>query len=131
MPLALFGLIPVVNATGLDLSKSAMAQLIIEGVTLPASLLSGPSVEITGIDESRFTVTTRLHDETMAIAITVDADGRPTGVTMPRRGNLTEDGSYRAIPYGMRITAEQTFGGYTIQTKFLVAGGTEPSSISK
>jgi hypothetical protein len=121
MRIALLGLIPVINATGSDLSKSAMARLVIEGVTLLSSFLPGPNVEISGIDDSRFTVTTHLHGEATPITITVDADGRPTEVTMLRWGNLTPDGSYQAIPYGMKITGERTFGGYTIPSQ--VAGG--------
>jgi hypothetical protein len=121
MRIALFGLIPVVNATGSDLSKSALARLIIEGVALPSALLPGPDIQITGLDASRFTVTTHLHGETTPITLTVDPDGRPTEVTMQRWGNLTADGTYQFIPYGMEMVDERTFGGYTIPSQF--AGG--------
>ena len=42
MRIALFGLIPVVNASGPDLSRSAQARLLIEGVALPSAFLPGP-----------------------------------------------------------------------------------------
>lgn len=115
------GTLPVVNAIGADLSKSALARLIIEGVALPSALLPGPNVQIAGIDASRFTVTTHLHGETTPITLTVGPDGRPTEVTMQRWGNLTADGTYQLIPYGMKITEERTFDGYTIPSQF--AGG--------
>jgi hypothetical protein len=51
----------------------------------------------------------------------VDDDGRPVELSMPRWGNLTDDGRYRHIPYGARIEEEGTFGGYTIPTR--VTGG--------
>ena len=40
---------------------------------------------------------------------------------MKRWGNLTADGAYQLIPYGMKIVAERMFDGYTIPTQF--AGG--------
>lgn len=121
MRIALFGLIPVVNATGSDLSKSALGRLPIEGMSLPSAFLPGPNVEIEGIDASRFTVTIRLHGETTPITLTVDVEGRPTEVTMLRWGNLTEDGYFQHIPYGATVSGERTFGGYTIPTQ--VTGG--------
>lgn len=121
MRIALFGLVPFVNATGPDLSKSAMGRMLIEGMALPSAFLPGPNVDIEGIDASRFTVTTRLHGETTPITVTVDQGGRPTKVTMLRWGNLTEDGHFQHIPYGVIVSGDGTFGGYTIPTQ--LAGG--------
>lgn len=121
MRVALFGLVPVVNATGPDLSKSAMGRLLIEGAALPSAFLPGPHVRIEGIDDARFTVIISLHGETTPITVTVDPNGRVTEVEMLRWGNLTDDSSYRYIPYGMRATEERAFGGYTIPTR--LAGG--------
>jgi hypothetical protein len=121
MRIALFGLVPIISATGPDLSRSAMARLVIEGVTLPSTLLPGPNVNIEVVDSSRFSVITQLDGETTPITVAVDPSGRPMEVTMQRWGNLTDDGSYQFIPYGMQITGERTFDGYTIPTE--VAGG--------
>jgi hypothetical protein len=120
MRISLFGLIPVVNATGPDLSKSALARLLVEGVALPSSLLPGPHVRIEGVDESRFTVKVNLHGETTPITLTVDPDGRLKQVVMERWGNVTADGSYRYIPYGGIVEEERTFGGYTIPTRIAI-----------
>jgi hypothetical protein len=98
-----------------------MARLVIEGMALPPAFLPSPNVKIEGIDDSRFVVTTRLNGETTPVTVTVDGDGRPTEVTLPRWGNLTADGSYQHIPYGVTITGEQSFDGYTIPTQ--IAGG--------
>ena len=114
MRIALFGLLPVVNATGPDLSRSALARLLIEGLLLPSALLPGPNVQIEGIDESRFKVVVKLHGESTPLTLTVDPDGRLKEIAMERWGNLTDDGSYRYIPYGATIAGEATFGGYTI-----------------
>jgi hypothetical protein len=75
MRIALFGLVPVVNATGPDLSKSALARLLIEGCALPSALLPGPHVQIAGIDASRFKVMVSLHGEVTPLTLTVDQEG--------------------------------------------------------
>ncbi len=114
MRIALFGLIPVVNATGPDLSRSALGRLLIESLLLPSTLLPGPNVQIEGIDESRFKATVRLHGEATPLTLTVDPEGRLKEIAMNRWGNLTEEGSYQYIPYGATIAEEATFGGYTV-----------------
>ena len=48
MRIALFGLIPVVNASGPDLSRSAQARLLIEGVALPSAFLPDPEFKSKG-----------------------------------------------------------------------------------
>jgi hypothetical protein len=121
MRVALFGLVPVVNASGHDVAKSALGRLLIEGAGLPSAFLPGPHVRVDGVDDSHFTVTMSLHGETSPITLTVDPDGRLVEVAMQRWGNLTEDGSYQYIPYGIRATEERAFGGYTIPTR--LAGG--------
>lgn len=120
MRISLFGLLPVVNATGPDLSKSALGRLLVEGIALPSALLPGPHVQIEGVDESRFRAIVSLHGETTPITVTVDQAGRPREMVMPRWGNLTADGSYRYIPYGAAVDEERTFGGYTIPSSVRV-----------
>ena len=53
MRIALYGLVPVVNATGPDLSRSALGRLLVEGLALPSALLPGPNVAIEPVDDSR------------------------------------------------------------------------------
>jgi hypothetical protein len=120
MRVSLFGLLPVVNATGPDLSRSALGRLLVESVMLPSSILPGPRVQIEGIDESRFRAVVRQDGETTPITLTVDGEGRLKEMVMERWGNLTEDGSFRHIPYGVAVDEERTFGGYTIPSKVRV-----------
>ena len=114
MRISLFGLVPVIDATGPDISKSALGRLLVECIALPSAILPGPHVQIEGVDESRFRAIVSLHGETTPITVTVDQEGRPREMVMPRWGNLTADGSYRHIPYGVSVDEERTFGGYTI-----------------
>jgi hypothetical protein len=117
MKVALFGILPVVNETGPDLAKGALGRLLAEGGFMPSSLLPGPHVSIEGVDDSTFKATINLHGEATSVAITVDRDGKVTESVMQRWGNVTDDGSYRFIPYGGVVEEEQTFGGYTIPTR--------------
>lgn len=121
MRIALFGLVPVVNAAGPDLSKSALGRFVAESPALPPALLPGPHVQIDGIDESHFRATVRLHGETTPLTLRVDQAGQLEEIVLPRWGNLTPDGSYGYIPYGATALEERTFGAYTIPSR--MAGG--------
>lgn len=120
MRISLYGLVPVVTATGSDLSRSALGRLVAEAVFLPSALLPAPHVRIVEADDSCFTAMLDLQGEQVSITITVDQQGRVMESVMPRWGNLTEDGSYREIPYGGVVEAEQSFGGYTIPSRMRV-----------
>jgi hypothetical protein len=117
MRIALYGLVPVVNATGPDLSRSALARLLMEGALLPTSVLPAPNVRIEGVDESRFTATVDLHGQSTPLTFNVDEEGRLKDLTLPRWGNLTPDRSFRYIPYGIVAEEERTVDGYTIPAK--------------
>ncbi len=122
MRISLYGLVPFINETGPDLSLSALGGMLAEGVFIPSSLLPGPHVQIQGVDDSRFTVTLEMQGKQASYTIAVDAEGRPTEQSVLQRwGNITDDGSYRFIPYGAVVEEEGTFGGYTIPTR--VRGG--------
>ncbi len=120
MRISAFGLIPVVNASGPDISRSASARLLIEGIALPPALLPGQNVKIEPVDESRFRATVRLGEWETPITLTVDEVGRPTELVLDRWGDYTPDKSFRLIPYGAMLGEEATFGNYTIPTAISV-----------
>lgn len=120
MRIALFGLVPVVNATGPDLSRSALARLLVESIALPAALLPGPRVEIEGIDERRFAAKLSLQGERTPLTLTVDETGRLKEFVMQRWGDLTDDRSFRYIPYGGFVDEERSFDGYTIPSRLRI-----------
>ncbi|MGE5620596.1 MAG: DUF6544 family protein [Sphingomonadaceae bacterium] len=120
MKIALFGLVPVVNASGPDLSRSAMGRLLMEGALLPTAFLPGPNVRIEGIDESRFTAHMKLQGETTTVNFTVDPEGRLTEMYIARWGDMTPDRSFQFIPYGIHVDEEATFEDYTIPSKIRV-----------
>ena len=114
MRINLFGLIPIVDAAGPDISRSARGPLLLEGVALPSMFLPGPNTRIESVDDSRFTVTITLDGEETPITLTVDEDGRLQSMEMQRWGNVTADGSFRYIPYGGTVADEWLVDGYTI-----------------
>ena len=121
MKIFLFGLVPVVNATGPDLSKSSLGRMLAECVFMPSALLPGPHVRIEAVDEARFKVVLMANGGEIPYTMAVDDEGRLTSDSVLQRwGNLTPDGSYQFIPYGGVMEEERTFGGYTIPTRLRV-----------
>lgn len=120
MRISLFGLIPFINATGPDLSRSALGRLVVENISLPGALLPSKNVQIEGVDRNHFRAMVSLHGETTPITLTVDEEGRVGEFTMQRWGNQTEDGSYRYVPYGGTIDEERVFEGYTVPSRLAI-----------
>ncbi len=116
-----YGLVPVVNASGPDIAKSARGRLLVEYVAIPSALLPGPHVQIEAMDENHFRALVDLHGETTPITIHAGPDGRMLEVTMPRWGNIMTGGSYQYIPYGAAAGVERTYGGYTIPSQLTAA----------
>lgn len=120
MRISAFGLVPVVNASGPDIARSASGRLLIEGVALPPALLPGQNVTIEPVDDSRFRALVRLGEWQTPITVTVDEVGRATEVVLDRWGDQTPGKSFRLIPYGAKLGEEATFGNYTIPTQISV-----------
>jgi hypothetical protein len=114
----LAGIIPIVNAFGAEISRSAAGRVNIESVWLPSVLCDKP-VEWAGSDawhsHARFTTC----GETAEIDYTVDDMGRLKAVNMPRWGN-PDGGDFRYFNFGGLVEEETRFGGYTIPTRMRV-----------
>ena len=105
------------QADGADLSRSARGRLAIEAIMNPASLLPQRGVVWEAIDEESVRATLPIDGESFTLTLTVKPDGRLHSVVMERWGNLTEDGHYAHIPFGVEVLEERTFGGYTIPVR--------------
>lgn len=115
---ALLSLLPVVQATGPDVSRSAIGRFLGEtAIWLPASLLLQPGVAWQVLDHERLQVTLTapmdggaIQAETLSLTFTIDAEGRVQEAVFPRWHDTSQD----YMPFGIGVEAERTFGGYTI-----------------
>jgi hypothetical protein len=110
----LFGIIPVMKASGPNINRSAAGRVKAESVWLP-SILCGDDVSWTAEDSlhpnAHFTVRT----DTQPLALTIDDKGRLKSIKLQRWGN-PEGGEFHDAPFGGVVEKEGTFGGYTIPT---------------
>ena len=114
----LFGIVPLVNASGTDITRSAAGRINIESIWLP-SVLSRDNVSWTESDRRHLRARFTAHQETAELDLTVDQIGRLKSVDMPRWGN--PDGSQFSYYHcGGFVEKEGTFGGYTIPTHMQV-----------
>jgi len=114
----LFGIVPIVNASGPDITRSAAGRVNIESVWLP-SVVARDEVSWTAADathpHARFTA----HGETAEIEYVVDDKGGLKTVNMPRWGN-PEGAEFHYANFGGIAEQEARFGGYTIPTRLRV-----------
>ena len=72
----LYGLIPVMTASGPDVTRSAATRLVMEGVLVPSSLLPG-RVEWEAVDDHHAIFHRTVAGEAVATTLEVDPEGRP------------------------------------------------------
>ena len=115
----MFGVVPVVNAGGPDIARSAAGRLAVEAIWAPASMLPWAGAEI-AVTDAGFAVTFSIAGEEETVRLSVAQDGSVTEVSMARWGDVGADGKWRRIPFGGDVLAERTFGGYTIPSELRV-----------
>jgi hypothetical protein len=114
---SLWGAIPVVNASNLDIDRSARGRWIGELFWLPAALLPQRGAIWQVLDENTIQASLKTDGEPMTLTLAIDLQGKLLKVSLLRWGNQSEDGSYTEIPFGGTVAAEQTFEGYTIPSQ--------------
>lgn len=119
----LLSAIPVVRAgNGRDHLRSAFGRVVAEvAFFAPAALMPNSDVawEAVSSDTARATVTYR--GMTQSVDVSVDEDGRPHTVVVPRWGNANPDKTYRIQPFGGTLSDFRQFDGYTLPTR--IEGG--------
>lgn len=118
----LFGLFPVMTASGPEKARSAMGRVAGEYVWLPSALCPPNGVEWTAPADSRIRARFPVQTETPELDLTTDADGRPQAVQYQRWGN-PDNTHFRYADFGGLLEAEGTFGGYTIPTRLRIGWG--------
>ena len=114
----LFGFIPVINASGSEITRSAAGRANIESVWLP-SVLCGPDVAWHCDDESRLVSRFFAHGEPAEIARCLTSTGALESVSIRRWGNPGGDG-FRLVDFGGFVEEEKCFAGYTIPIRMRI-----------
>jgi hypothetical protein len=109
------GLVPVLSASGPDVTRSAAGRLAGETVLAPTTALAATWTPGSDADSAVLTWAVGGGDESAELH--VGPDGRLLGVTMQRWGN--PDGEpFGRYPFGVAVEAEATFAGVTIPSVF-------------
>jgi hypothetical protein len=115
----LFGLIPVMRAHGSDVTRSAAARLVMEGVLLPSFLVPRASVEPEvrweAVDDRHARFRVSLAGEEIVTTVEVDEEGRPLRAWALR----WNEGTYER--FEVQLSGEVRSGGYRVPSR-VVAG---------
>ena len=111
----IFGIFPVMVASGPDITRSAIGRVQVESIWLPSAL---------GETKVAWTEAGSLHPhahfvietETTDLALTLDSTGRVTSAALSRWGN-PEGAAFHYADFGGVFEEEATFDGYTIPTR--------------
>jgi hypothetical protein len=118
----LFGLVPVVRASGADHHRSAFGRMVAEGVFwAPASLLPSDHVRWEQLDGNRARAVVRYGAYEQAVDISMDESGTPRRVEIQRWSNANSEKQFREQPFGGDLSEFREFGGYRLPTR--VEGG--------
>ena len=111
----LLRVIPVLNESGFDVTRSAYGRLAGEIVLLPTAFRSASWSQ--GDHANTAVATWRFDDDTEAAELRVSRSGRLDEVRVNRWGN-PGGAPFGRYPFGVRVEAESRFGGITIPTVF-------------
>lgn len=114
----LFGLIPLVTATGSDVTRSAVGRIKAESVWLPSSLCSN-DVSWDVPDSSHLVAGLVAHGHEDSLQLTINDRGQLESVKLSRWGN-PEGADFHYADFGGYVDEEGTFGGYTIPTRLRI-----------
>ena len=105
------GLVPVMTATGADVTRSAAGRLAGEMALAPTTFRG--ATWSPGADDDTATANWRFDGSEESAEFSVDADGRLLGVTMQRWGDPGGE-PFGRYPFGVAIETEETYAGVTI-----------------
>ena len=112
--------IPMLNASGSDVTRSACGRLAGEIVLIPTAFRHAAWSR--GEHADTAVATWRFGDDTEAAELLLKPNGRLAEVRVNRWGN-PGGAPFGRYPFGVRVEAESRFGGITIPTVFRAAWG--------
>ena len=113
----LYGVLPVVSASGPDITRSAAGRLGGEAVFVPALLLPATGAFWEAVDDDTARVTLSVGSEPVSSTLAVAGDGRLSSVTLRRWRSDGEEAGYDRFVVD-RFGAERTIDGVTLPTRF-------------
>jgi hypothetical protein len=114
----LLGIVPVMTASGPDITRSTVGRLLAELVWLPSALCAG-GVAWTASDALHPRAAMTLLGHAAQLEMTVGETGRLETIKTSRWGN-PERGEFRSLDFGAVAEEEATFDGYTIPIRLRV-----------
>jgi len=114
----LLGFVPVMTASGPDITRSAAGRVAGESMWFP-SVLCDEDVSWTAPDSSHLRAKFTAHGEKTEFEIAVGERGGVESIKYPRWGN-PGDSEFRYVDSGALVEEESTFDGYTIPSRLRV-----------
>jgi hypothetical protein len=114
----ILGMIPVMTASGPDITRSAAGRVMAESVWLP-SVLCSDVVSWTAQDAFHPHARLTVQGETAELALTIDDTGGLKALNLPRWGN-PGGREFHYVDFGGVVEQEGRFGAYTIPTRLQV-----------
>ena len=108
----LWGLIPVAQASGPDISRSATGRLAAETVAWAPHALTDP-VRWRAVDDTHAVATIPAEDHETDVTVTVDAEGLVRELSTRRWGN-PDSGDFDWHPFGGRVDSHAEYDGVTV-----------------
>jgi hypothetical protein len=113
----LLGLVPVMQADGPDLSRSAAGRVVGEAMWVPTALLPRFGVDWSAADDHHLTARWRIDTHQAELELVVDERGRLREGVFQRWGDPDRTGSLGLHPCGGEVTAHASFGGVTVPSE--------------
>ena len=110
----LLGLVPVMRATGPDVTRSAAGRAAAEVIWLPTALLPRFGVRWQAAGDRHLIASYRIDAVEIEAHHQIDQDGRLLSMFFDRWGDPWRTGSWGWYRFGGEITAHRTFEGLTI-----------------
>jgi hypothetical protein len=110
----LAGVVPVMTASGPDVSRSAAGRLLGELVWLPSTLIDRPWI---ALDGSHLRAHVEAGGESTQLQIATGPSGSVSAVSFLRWGDAGDGSGNRLLPFGVAVEEERTFSGYTIPSR--------------
>ncbi len=112
----LFGMIPIVNAHGPDIDRSAAGRVGSEMTIVPSTLLLDPNIVWEDVDETETTARVTVGAEEITLHLHLGPEGKLQRVSLLRWRENVDDGRPGYDRFDVSLDEEARFDGYTIPT---------------